>query len=153
MPFVATFEDVAVSAAQDLFELVAPAGKRVHIYEVTLGQYSDAGDAMAELLSLKMIRGHTTAGSGGSTLTPANLNGASARSAEATVKANNTSVASGGSPATVRAEAWNIQGPYFMNSDSHFVLEAGQRFVVRVSAPADAISVNGTIIWEEKEGG
>jgi hypothetical protein len=38
-----------------------------------LGQYSDAGDASAEMLSVLVMRGHTTSGSGGSSATPANV--------------------------------------------------------------------------------
>lgn len=149
MPFVATFSGVSITDAQDLFELVAPSNKRVHILEIVLGQYTDAGDAEAELVSLTMLRGYTTAGSGGSSVTPGNLSGVSNESAQATVKRNNTTVASGGSPVTLRAESWNVQGPYFYNSDSNFILAASERFVVRITAPADAFTMNGTIIWDE----
>ena len=70
--FSATFSAVAVSVAQDVFELVAPSNSRVAIHSVSLGQYSDAGDASAELLSVTILRGHTTSGSGGSSVTPSN---------------------------------------------------------------------------------
>jgi hypothetical protein len=43
--FAITFHNVAVSAAQDLFEIVAPATSRVLIHEVSFGQWSDFGDA------------------------------------------------------------------------------------------------------------
>src|ERR1041384_3904542 len=67
--YVATFSAVAVTAAQDAFEIVAPSNSRVAIREISLGQYSDSGDAQAELLSVLLIRGHGTAGTGGSVLT------------------------------------------------------------------------------------
>ena len=62
--FSASFSAVAVSAAQDVFELVAPSTSRVAIRSISLGQYSDAGDAAAELLSVLIMRGHTTSGPG-----------------------------------------------------------------------------------------
>lgn len=68
--FSATFSAVAVSAAQDLFEIVAPNTSRVAIRSISLGQYSDAGDAQAEMLSVPLIRGYTT--SGGTSVTPIN---------------------------------------------------------------------------------
>ncbi len=147
--FVATFSAVAVSAAQDVFEIVAPSNKRVRIYEVVLGQYSDAGDAAAEILSVTMVRGYTTSGTDGSSVTPVNISGISSESATSTVERNNTTVASGGTAAVVRAEAWNIQGPYFMIGDNNLVLEASQRLVVRITAPADELTMNGTLIFEE----
>ena len=36
------------SAAQDVFELVAPSDSRVAVRSISLGQYSDAGDAAAD---------------------------------------------------------------------------------------------------------
>src|SRR3990167_9808586 len=50
--FTATVNAVVVSAAQDVFEIVAPQGKRVKIREIVLGQYTDFGDAAAEILSV-----------------------------------------------------------------------------------------------------
>jgi hypothetical protein len=71
--FTATFSAIAVSAAQDVFELITGATSRIEICEVFLGQYSDVGDAAAEMLSVQIVRGHTVVGSGGAAVTPANL--------------------------------------------------------------------------------
>lgn len=150
--YAATFSGVAISAAQDVFEIVAPSNSRVRIAEIAIGQYSDAGDAVAEILSVQVIRGYTTTGSGGASVTPVNLSGHSgAASATSTVARNNTGVASGGSPATIRSDTWNIQTPwiYVPARVEQFILDAGQRLVVRVTAPADELTVNGTILFEE----
>ena len=65
---------VAVTTAIDVAELVAAAGKPFILHEVVLGQYSDAGDAAAEVLSVLIKRGiGYTSGSGGSTPTPAKM--------------------------------------------------------------------------------
>src|SRR5215207_1206238 len=97
--FYATFSAVAVTLAQDVFEIATPANVRVRLREVRIGQYSDFADAQAEILSVTVMRGHTTTGSGGTTLTPTNVHPWS-RAAVSTVKANNTTVATGGSPVT-----------------------------------------------------
>ena len=155
--YVATFNAVAVSAAQDAFEIVAPGNSRVAIREIALGQYSDAGDAQAELLSVLLIRGHGTAGSGGSVLTPVNLSPyTSAPVAGATILANNTTLAAtgAGAPKTLRAGVWNLQAAgggwvYRPRTRDRIVIEKSQRFVVRLTAPADAITCNGTLVFEE----
>ena len=79
--FSAAFSAVAISVAQDLFEIVAPSDSRVRLLEIDIGQYSDIGGATAdlaaaeqEIISLTIHRGHTVSGSGGSTVTPVNVN-------------------------------------------------------------------------------
>lgn len=69
--YSATFSAVSVAAAQDLFEIVAASAKPVRILGAEIGQYSDAGDAQDELLSIQFIPGYTTSGSGGTSVTPA----------------------------------------------------------------------------------
>lgn len=150
--FVVSFAAVAVTAAQDVFELVAPATSKLVIREVVLGQYTDFGDAAAEILSVLMIRGNATSGSGGSAATPVNLaSHTGAKSAGATAEVNNTTVASTGSPVTLRAEAWNVQTPYrfYPAPTEQIVVNASERFVVRLTAPADSITMNGTLVFEE----
>ncbi len=41
--FSASFSAVAISAAQDLFEIVAPSDSRIRLLEIDIGQYSDFG--------------------------------------------------------------------------------------------------------------
>jgi hypothetical protein len=64
---------VAVSAAQDLFEILAGSGKPFYLHEIVVGQTSDFGDAAAEGLGVRIKRATSgyTSGSGGSTPTPA----------------------------------------------------------------------------------
>jgi len=151
--FTATFAGVAVSAAQDAFEITAPATSRVKVKEVRLGQYSDFGDAAAEILSVTVLRGHTASGSGGSAITPGNMAGWSAApAAVSAVEANNTTVASGGSPVTLVADAFNIQQGWCWRAWEEYeeiILEVNQRLVVRLSAPIDPLTMNGTLLFEE----
>ncbi len=155
--YVATFTAVAVTAAQDVFEIVAPSTSRVKIRELRLGQYSDAADAQAEMLSILALRGYTTSGSGGSSVTPANMAPATSdlgapAAAGATVEANNTTVANTGSTVTtLLADSFNVMGGfrYYPVPDERLELAVSQRLVFRITAPADSITLNGTLVFEE----
>jgi len=150
--YTATFSAVAVTAAQDVFEIVAPATSRVRLREVRLGQYTDFGDAAAEILSVQIIRGYTTSGSGGSAVTPSNIEGLTAsKSAESTVEANNTTVAQAGTGSVVISDVWNIAAGwwYYPPEEETPIIDVSQRLVVRITAPADSITVNGTMVFEE----
>lgn len=156
--YSAAFSAVSVAAAQDLFEIVAPANSRVRLLEIDIGQYSDFGDAEAEILSLAIWRGHTVSGSGGSTVTPANINpyGGNAGS---TVEANNTTVATT-SGTLLWATTWHVQAGFLWSPGEahargalpfrrHIVIQPSQRLVIRITAPTDALTTNGSVLFEE----
>jgi hypothetical protein len=150
--FSACISGVAVAAAQDVFEIVAGPATRVRLREVRLGQTSDYGDAAAEGLSVTIIRGFTTAGSGGAAVTPANLAGhAGAPAATSAVQRNNTTLAQDGSGVVLCSDAWSLADGwcYAPAKDETPVLDKSQRLVVRISAPADEITVNATLVFEE----
>lgn len=150
--YSASFTAIAVSAAQDVFEIVAPADSRIAIREVRLGQYSDPGDAEAEILSVLIIRGYATSGSGGASVTPVNLSGHTGNlSSTATVERNNTTVASTGTPLTLVSTVWNVQSEFLYIPDAveRPIIEVSTRLVVRITAPADALTMNGTLIFEQ----
>jgi hypothetical protein len=161
--YTATFAAVAISAAQDVFDITAAAGaaiERVRIREIKLNQYTDFGDAQAEILSVTLIRGFTTVGSGGSAVTPTNLESWS-RAAVTTVLANNTTVAQDGTGSVLIADAWNVAAGWSLRdvlsggargidpADPVIKLASGERLVVRITAPADSITCNGTLVFEE----
>jgi hypothetical protein len=150
--FTGAFKAVAVAAAQDVWELNAHASTRVVIREIRIGQYSDAGDAAAELLSVSLETGWTTSGSGGAAVTPNNLHRwTGAPAAVSTLERSNTTVAQDGTGVVLVADSFNIQAGwwYYPPEDERIILEAGDRFVVRITAPADELTVNSTIVFEE----
>lgn len=152
--YVATFTAVAVTAAQDVFEIVAPSTGRVRIRELRLGQYSDAADAQAEMLSILALRGYTVSGSGGSSVTPANMQSVGLSTplvAASTVEANNTTVANTGTPLTLLADAFNVMGGfrYYPIPEERLEIAASERLVFRITAPADSLTMNGTLVFEE----
>lgn len=149
--YTATFSNIAVSAAQDLFELVAPASTRLELLEVKVGQESDEGDAAAEMLPIQIIRGYTTSGSGGASVTPGKVVPWQ-RDAVATVERNNTTVAQDGTGVILDADTFNIMGGWrhYPAPEERIGVEISTRLVVRLPvAPADAVTMYGTIKWKE----
>lgn len=143
------FNAIAVTAAQDLFEVNAASGKPCWVTGVELSQYTEFGDAQDELLSLLWIQTHSTSGSGGGTITPVSEAGQTAFSG--TVERNNTTQATGGSPVTVRASSWNVRGGYQMLWDplKWLYVPSSGRLVLAQTAPADSITMNGTLFLAE----
>lgn len=150
VPFSAT----SVSAAVDAFEVLAAAAKPFILHRVVLAQSSDYGDAAAEGLSvlIKRATGSYTSGSGGSTVTPAKhlTNDAAAGP---TAEVCNTTQASAGSGAltTVLAEAFNVQAgwEYLPVPEQRLLFLAAEACVVSITAPADAVTLSGTLVFEE----
>ncbi len=134
--------------------MLASTAKQFILHEVVIAQSSDYGDAAAEGLSvlIKRATGSYTSGSGGSTVTPAKhlTNDAAAGP---TAEVNNTSQASAGSGAltTLRAEAFNVQVgyQYLPPPEQRYTYLAAEACVVSITAPADAITLSGTMVIEE----
>lgn len=147
------FSAVAVSVAQDLFEVLAASGKAIILHEVVVSQSTDYGDAAAEGLSILIKRGiGNTSGSGGSTVVPVKYDTTQA-AAGPTAEVNNTTqaAAGAGSLTTLRAEAFNVQGGYRYkpDQDQRPLFLPGQSCVVSVTVPADALTMSGTLVFEE----
>lgn len=153
--YVANFEDVAVTAAQDFFEIAAPATAAVKIHKWTIMQSTDVGDSAEEILELETVRGDggVTTGSGGSTPTPQPIdNGDSAPAS--TVEANNTTrlAAGTGTLDLLEKYGWNVRIPM------EVIYPPEQRPVITPSdfwtlslndAPSDSITCSGSITFEE----
>ena len=153
--YTVSFENVSLSAAQDLFELSPADDKPIELcglYLSNVGGTADAGDAQEELLRLLVRRGHTTSGSGGSAPTPAPLDPNDAAAGFA-AEVNNTTIASSGTTADLHADGWNIRVPYQLVWPPEMRPKASQAnttIVVRlVGAPADAVTCSGTLYVKE----
>lgn len=146
-----SFEDVAVTAAQDLFELNAAAGKPLAIHSIFVAQSSDAGSSETEMARIRIRRGHSTSGSGGSAPTPIALN-PSAAAASFTAEVNNTTQATGGSPVLIHADAFEVHGGWqiVFTPETRPIVAGGSRIVVDLEgAPTDSLTMHGTIYVEE----
>jgi len=155
---IAEFEDVAITAAQDLFEILCASTGIIEIHAVELGQTSDVGDAAEEILELEFVRGDgtVTSGSGGSTVTPQPKdNGDSAPAA--TVEANNTTrmVVGTGVLDPQGKETWNVRIPYskIWTPELRPLITPGDRWTFSLNdAPGDSLTCSAAVYFEEKGG-
>lgn len=149
--YTVTFASVAATVQQDLFEIVAAAGKNLRIRALYLSQSSDVGDAAEEGLSILIKSGATTSGSGGSSPTPVPVNVTDA-AAGFTAEANNTTKASTGTIVTHHAEDWNIRVPFQLILPPEMCVEltGSRRLTVELATtPADSLTISGTLYVEE----
>lgn len=149
--FIVPFTGIAVTQAQDAFEILTGSTYRVAIREIRLAQYSDMGAAQSELVGVTILRGHTSPGSGGSAVTPINTSPWTGITAETTAARNNDTPASGGSPSLLLADSWNVMAGWYYNweKDERILVDRNQRLVVRITAPSDELTMNGTLVFEE----
>jgi hypothetical protein len=154
--FTSTFSSVATTTA-DLFQITAPANSRVEIcdYEVC-----NLSSAPVGSIQLQLIRGSTTAGSGGSSGVAMVRTQPWGATAGSSVVTGNTTLASTGTGSEVlHVSALTVAEPVYLSrpwdgADSRrsqsekFYLEASQRCVLRASSTASA-SLSGTLRFRE----
>jgi hypothetical protein len=153
--YTAQFNSVAVTAAQDLFEIAAPTDAVVRIHEWSVFQTSDVGDAAEEILRLECVRGvgTVTTGSGGTTVTAQPVEDGDPAFG-GTVKANNTTrMAVGtGSLDVLPQHGWNVRQEYnkIYTPETRPPISPGNRWTLSLpAAPADSLTVSGSVTFEE----
>lgn len=151
--YSASIAAVSVSAIQDFFYLKAGATWPLLIHQLNITQTgnSDVGDAQEENLRWQIKIGATTAGSGGSSVTPRNGRG---NTSNTTARANDTTQATGGTALTVWEDAFNIRSgliwiPTPKVQELCVVPAATVLQVALPAALADAVTFSGTIVFEE----
>lgn len=148
-----TMDAVAVTASQDLFYIAPADDKPVRVIGWDLSQTTDLGDAQEEILRMKLVRGHTTVGSGGNSATAGDC-GIPALAASATCRINDTTIASAGTAVNLWFGGWNIRcvpSPFFLPEQLWMPCTQAEGSVVLrlLAAPADSITVSGTIWFLE----
>ena len=146
--YAIVFEKVAVSAMQDLFEVVSAADSVTIVHSIIVTQSSDAGNAQAEQLPILIHRG-STSGSGGATPTPSPLALGDAAFG-GTAETNNTSQSTEG--VHIHAESFNVQaGFHFIPTpETRPVISPSARLIVELQDnPDDALTMDGVMIVEE----
>jgi hypothetical protein len=147
--YSASFSSVAVTAVQDLLEVAAPSDAVVVVHSVSIGQSSDAGDSASELLPIQISKSTGSSGSGGSSLTAvAHHTGDAAFGG--TCEANNTTQAT--TTTTLHSDTFNVQAGwlYQPTPEERIVLSPSARLVVELpTAPADSLTMSGTVTFEE----
>ncbi len=150
--YTSVFQAVAVTAAQDLLSLLAPAATILKVHYFSCGQSTDAGDAQDEMLRIRIQRGMTTVGSGGSAPAMNPIDAQNTMAALATARANDTTAASSGTITQIWEECFNVRSGYiFMPTpEMRPTVAISTRLAFNlVAAPADSITMSGTIVWEE----
>ena len=149
--YSAVAEEVAVTAAQDIMQIVAPSDAVVCLHAVYISQSSDAGDSESEQLNVLYHRGGTN-GSGGTTVTPAplHLGGAAAGSV---VEANNTTQSTEGT--LIHSDCFNVMAGYqdIRTPETRIYISPSDIFNIELqNAPADSLTMTITILFEELGG-
>ncbi len=150
------FDGVAVTALQDLFEILCAASACVELLSVHLSQETEVADAAEEMLTIA-IQGHTgaiTSGSGGSTpaVVPTHLGDAAAVTV---VEANNTTEVSGGTAVTHAIHNWNIRVPLdiiWIPETRIWTQPTDIITVTLLTVPNDSITMGGSIYFREVGG-
>ncbi len=150
--YTVEFQNVAVTAQVDFFELTPADDKPVSIAGIELYQSTDVGDAAEEILDVRVVRGHTTGGSGGAAPTPTPVDPVDA-AAGFTAETNNTTIASVGTTTNVWSGSFNIRTGLQLFLPPEFWIKASQTnttIIVRLrAAPTDSLSMSGTLwVWE-----
>lgn len=151
MEYYVHFDQVAVTAAQDFFELNPTSAKPLVIEDGELTQSTELGDAQEEQLVLRWRRGNSTSGSGGTAPTPVKKNSSFA-AASFTAEVNNTTKATAGTPDTIMPSTWNLRQEKRLALLPQGVLEvaAGVRMCLElVNAPADSVTISGWLLVRE----
>jgi len=146
--FTASFSAVAVTAAQDLFEILCPSALSVILHSVVITQVSDT-DSEQIRFAIKRVTGSPTSGSGGSTATPRSM--VPGATFSGTVEINNTSRISGGTNTTLWEESQNIlNGWIYMPTPEMRPEFAGGTYIIvgLEAAPVDSLTISGTVTFE-----
>lgn len=146
-----SFDGIAVTTAVDLFEILPATQKPVVVHGLFLSQASDVGDAAEEILRVNVVRGNTTSGSGGAAVTPQPLDSVDT-AAGATCERTNTTAASAGTAVTLHSEAFNIRTGLglWLTPETRWRVANANLLVVRLAAaPADSLTMSGTLYFEE----
>lgn len=138
-------------ATTDLAELTPATNIPIAIRAIRVWQTSDAGDAQDEVITLNVVRGNTTSGSGGSSFTPIPKKNRDAAASFAAEVAN-TTAASAGTAVTVYSTGMNVRAPFeiIFPEDQMPASDGTSILVLRMgAAPADSLTIACSIdVWE-----
>lgn len=150
--YAVNFTPTALTASADLFELTPADDRPILIHGYRVWQTSDTGDAQEEVLTLNMVRGNTSSGTGGSAATPARKNRTDP-TASFTAEVGNGTQASGGTTETPYSTGWNVRAPLevVFTPEQRVRCDQGDTMIVlRLgSAPADSLTIGCSVDVEE----
>lgn len=142
----------AITVAADVVELTPADDKPIEVLGFDILQTTDVGDAAEEIIGLVWVRGHTTSGTGGTTVTPRPTNPTDA-AAGFTAESLNTTAASVGTTVNLQRHGWNIRMPQTIFYPPELCPQASQTnttLLLRMAAaPTDSITISGSVTVRE----
>jgi hypothetical protein len=148
--YTVIFENVAVAAAQDLFELQAADDKPIKIHQIVVTNIaSETSDQLR--FTIKRFTGAFTGGSVGTAPTPRPLT-TSDPAAGFVAEVNNTTRATGGTSVTLWAEGQNALNGFAWTATpgAEIVAVQAEALVVGLeAAPAASTNMSGSVLVEE----
>jgi len=155
--YTVEFENVSVTTANtdyDHFEGSPTDERGVKITSIVLDVLSELGDAQEEHIRLRLIRGHATSGSGGSTATPRPVDPVDAAAGISSWEINNPTIASTGTANNLLSDGFNVRGGYRQDWDENgkapFTTQAETTVVLRqMNTVTDDVSMSGTLSYVE----
>lgn len=159
--YTVEFENVLITAANgdyDLFSILAAAEKPVAVHAIFFDSISEVGDAEEEILRIRVIRGNTTAPSGGAAPTPVPLDPLDV-AASFTARTADPTIAIAGTEVILHSGGFNVRTgvPLVFTPEMRPKLvpnqgaaAANEFLVVRLmAAVADDLNLSGTMYVEE----
>jgi hypothetical protein len=143
----------AATTADDIIELDAAAEKPIAVLGWYLSQSTELGDAAEEGIRYAWVRGNTTSGSGGASVTPRPVNISDA-AAGFTTEMNNTTAASAGTAVNLFQGAWNLRYPdlVWLPEGCEMTTSGTVLLCLRLlAAPTDSTSFALTV-WVREDG-
>lgn len=154
--FRAPFSAQAISTnPYDMWFFTAPANSGVMIREIRMDQYSDFGDAQAELISLQWMINSTSTATGtaivGVNVMKQQTSGPAVLTAGTSVAGPSTAIGSTTSVTVEWAGAWNVAAGFLFlpHPMERLRLKPGGTGMLRMLSPQDALTMNGTITFQE----
>lgn len=145
--------DASVSGSVDI-EFRPADEKPIEIVGLAIAQkgVADVGDAAEELIAWSIIRGFTSSGSGGSTPTPAPVKRGNTVAAGFVAETLNTTLATTGTTVTLHRDAFNVRvgmKEWWPEGTEPDCTQTDTSIVIRLDAPADPITLVGTVYVRE----
>lgn len=149
--YTVTFEQVSVTAAQDLFQIIGASNKVLRIHSVSVADTDTTLDTNQQLaLRCRLLPATVTNGSGGSAPTPQPFEPGDA-AASFTAKANSTTKATtGGTASVIWEDGCNVYGGYNLPFESYPIVIPSTSFVFELlSTVSGTCQLSGTCVVEE----
>jgi len=149
--YTAVFENVTVTALQDLFEVIAPADA---VLEILRWKISQEESETSQQLGFKtaMAAGAYTTGSGGTTPTPGKTMTGDPASGS-TVRANSTTPAVVGSGTLVTIERYGenvLNGvEWIYIPEDRPIVSPTDAFIIGLMVAPTSLEMSGTVVWRE----